>query len=199
MDETLNPAGTDKKPETETLGNISERLGEQAQTEKKVETDQPKAVEPIQFDVEKLSPEQMQALKVRLGVTPDRAVQKKGNAQTFLRKIGGRFVIGIGKAYLALVYDANRLAEVETHKIPVKFHDADKFTDIIYADFMNAERVGCDILSIRQEKNTRVEGEVIQRETGKLVEMEVNVVSYFFTVLLPTGEKVEIEGSASNA
>ncbi len=182
----------------EKVADISERLSNNPPEKKKEREDEPNPVESISFDINKLQPEQLQQLKAMLAVTPDRLSRKKANARTFLRNINGGFVTATKPAYLALVYDATRLSEVETHKIPVKLHNSDKWTDIIYTDFMKADRVPCEILSIREERGRRVEGEVVQRESGRLVEMEVTTVNYFFKVKLPTGEEVEIEGSASN-
>ena len=180
------------------IADIGARLNALPQEERK-RADEPRGVEALPFDIDKLTPEEMQRLKARLAVTPERLSTKKAPARTFLRTIGGRFVVATKPSYLALVYDATRLSEVETHKMPVKFHDSDKWTDIIYTDFMKADRVVCEIVSIREDRGTRTEGEVVQRETGKIVSLEVAVVEYFFTVKLPDGTTTEVAGSASNA
>lgn len=180
------------------VADIGKRLNAiPAQEERK--TDEPRGEDTFPFDMGKLTPEQLQLLKARLAVTPERLSIKKPNARTFLRTIGGNFVVATKPSYLALVYDATRLSEVETHKIPVKFHNSDKWVDVIYTDFMKADRVACEIVSIREERGTKTEGEVVQRETGKIVSLEVAVVEYFFTVKLPDGTTTEVAGSASNA
>lgn len=193
-----NPASTTGE-DNKIVEGIGERLSSQTHEKKEETSNEPKGINTVPFDVGKLTADQLQQLKSMLAVTPERATTKKGNARTFLRNINGGFVIATKPAYLALVYDATRLSEVETHKIPVKLHNSDKWIDIIYTDFMKAERVPCEILSVREEKGRRVEGEVVQRETGKIVEMEVVIVNHFFKVKLPDGTIVEIEGSASNA
>lgn len=180
------------------LGAIGEKLGGQEQEHEK-KPDLPTPQQAIPFDIGKLSPDQLQLLKAQLAVTPERVSQKKGNPTTILRKIGDRFVVAIGKAYLALVYDATRLTEVETHKIRVRFNGDDKDTDIVWTDLQRADRVPCEIVSVRTENSTRKEGEIVQRETGKLIDMEVTMINYFFTVKLPNGTLVEVAGEASNA
>ena len=175
------------------------RLGAVAVEEKKDTSDKPKAEEALPFDMRKLTPDQLQMLKGMLAVTPERAALKKTNARTFIRTIGGKYVVATKNAYLALMYDPTRLTEVETHKIPVRFAGEDKYVDVVYTDFMQAERVACEILSMRQELGHRVEGEVVQRETGKVVQLEATTVNYFFTVKLPDGTMVEVDSTASNA
>lgn len=185
--------------EDDVVADIGSRLGSVVAEEKKDTSDKPKAEEPLAFDFEKLTEAQLQGLKTRLGVTPERATEKKGNARTFIRTIGGKYVVATKNAYLALVYDATRLSEVETHKIPVRFAGEDKYTDIIYTEFMAADRVPCEIVSMRQEVNHRIEGEVVSKETGKLINREATIVNYFFTIKLPDGTTVEVDGTASNA
>ena len=180
------------------VGDIGARLGGEGQQEK-IPEGEPKPIESIPFDMGKLTPDQLQQLKSMLAVTPERITQKKGNPITTVRQINGKYAVAIGKAYLALVYDAARLTEIETHKIPVKFYGEDKFTDVIYPDFMAAEKVKCEILSVSQKEKIREEGEIVKRETGKLVKMEVKMVNYFFKIKLPDGSIAEIEGSAANA
>ena len=184
---------------TTTVEDIGQRLNATPPEQTITPTNEPKAEQPIPFDMGKLTAEQLQLLKSMLAVTPERVATKKANARTFIRTIGGKYVVSTKNSYLALVYDPTRLSEVETHKMPVKFAGEDKFTDVIYTEFMKAERVPCEILRIREEKGRRVEGEVVQRETGKIVEMEVTIVNYFFTVKLPDGTTTEVDGSAANA
>lgn len=193
------PQSTTVEQDKDKVADISARLSENQQEQKTKDTNEPTAQESLAFDMTKLSPEQLQQLKAMLAVTPERLSTKKANARTFIRTIGGKYVAATKNAYLALVYDPTRLTEVETHKIPVKFVGEDKFIDMIYTEFMRAERVPCEIVSIRQEQERRVEGEVVQRETGKIVEMEVKIVNYFFTVKLPDGTTAEIDGTAANA
>lgn len=181
------------------IEDIGSRLSANPPKEVRKNADAPKEQVAVPFDFDKLTPEQLQSLKARLAVTPERVSQKKANARAELRRIDGRYITAIKNSYLALVYDPTRLAEVETHIIPVKFHDSEKFVDINWAKFMLAERVSCEILRMSEEKGHRVEGEILQRETGKYVQMEVTTVNYFFTIKLPDGKEIEVDGSASNA
>lgn len=189
-----NPANDKDK-----IDNISSRLSKNNKEETGEREGEPRVSEAVPFDLAKLSSDQLQQLKSMLAVTPDRPTRKKANPITTIRVIKNKYAIAIKNAYLALAYDPTRLTEVETHKIPVKFYGEEKFIDILYTDFMSAERTPCEILSIRQEQTRRVEGEVISKITGKLVELEAIIVNYFYTIKLPNGKTVEIDGSAANA
>ena len=69
----------------------------------------------------------------------------------------------------------------------------------MYNDFMDLERVQVEVLEQREKVNIREEGEVTQAETGKLVMKEARVVQYFYTLALPNGKTVEVEGKLVNA
>lgn len=198
-----NPSTTSAMPTTndqdkEAVEDISARLSS-APPERPKGTDAPKAVEAIPFDIGKLTAEQLSNLKSMLAVTPERVPTKKKNAITQLRSINGKVVVAIKNAYLTLVYDPVRMTDIEAHKIPVRFAGETEFKDVLYNEFMKSERVMCEIMSIRTQEEIRIEGEVVQRETGRLVNQEVKMVIYFFTVKLPDGTITEIEGSAANA
>lgn len=196
--DTVTPMPSTDEQDKEAVADIGARLSS-APPERPQETDAPKAKLPIAFDIGNLTADQLSLLKSQLAVTPERVPTKKKNAITELRCINGKFVAATKNAYLTLVYDPTRMTEVETHKIPVRFAGETDYKDIIYTEFMKSERVACEIMSIRQEESIRIEGEVVQRETGRLVNQEVKTINYFFTVKLPDGTITEITGSAANA
>jgi hypothetical protein len=60
----------------------------------------------------------------------------------------------------------------------------------------------CEVISSRQVKGSYSEGEVVDKETGRLKERTVTTVIDFFTGKLPEGTTpptVEIQGKAANA
>ena len=189
------------EPSASVLPDISARLGGHEVAREAVATEEPKAVEPAAFDLTKLSAEQLQQFKAMLNATPDRISAKKGNMKIMLRRLQGRFVVDFKPTKLALVYDPVRLSEVEALVMPVRFQGdaADKFTDVLYKDFMLGDQVVCEVLSTRDEKERRVEGEVVQKESGRLVDMEVWTLKRFFTVRLPDNSTIELEAKISNA
>lgn len=199
-EEGSNLTPTPEAPATPVVSAIGARLSGMEKTADVI-PDAPIPKEAVAFDITKLTAEQLQSLKSQLSVTPEHAAMKKGNATTDLRKIQGKYVIDYQNSHLALVYDPARLSEVEALVLPVRFQgdEPGKFTNVLWNDFMLSDRVKCEILSIREVKGSRVEGEIVQRETGRLVAMEVQFVNHFFTVKLPDETTVEIEGKASNA
>jgi hypothetical protein len=189
------------KPEV--VSNISERLSQQ--TEKEVEKDEtlPQANEPMLVDLANLSNEQLQSLKAMLNVTPDRAQQKKGNIRVTVRKVvkdeKDRYIVDFKQARTAIDFEPETGREFESHKIAVKLNGDSEYQDMMYNDFMDLPRVQVEVLSQREVVNMREEGEVTQAETGRLVMKETREVTYFYTLALPNGEQVEVEGKLVNA
>jgi hypothetical protein len=68
-----------------------------------------------------------------------------------------------------------------------------------YTEFMQSDRVAVEVVSQRSEEHIIEEGQVMQRETGKIVMKELKTVDYFYTVKLPTGGTVELQGKMANA
>ena len=163
---------------------------------------EPEAAAPIPFDFSKLTRDDLQRLKEAMDAVPDRATAIKKNPRVNLRRMDGRFVKSFGKAFNALVKDTVERRDIETHKIPVLFFDAEASVDVLYKDFMESERVLVEVIKIRTESDNHVEGEVYSKEKKRMVEMEVTRDKHFFTVRLPDGKgfkEVEIESRVANA
>lgn len=168
----------------------------------------PKDEEPAPaFDLSKLTPEQLIALKAALDNAPLR-ITKKGNPIIKLRRLNERLVLDFGTCINTLYKDELTQVTSEVVLIPVKFMGVDgkaeeKWTNIAYKDFMNAEQIKCEVLDKRSKPGRIVEGEVESNERpGIMVELEVITVQDFFTVKLPEGmgvATVEVEGKIANA
>lgn len=155
--------------------------------------------EPIAIDLSKLTTEQLQTLKAMLNTTPDRVSRKNVNPIASIRRMDGKYVVNFGNAYLALVKDAENRREVERHKIPIQFEGEQGFHDVMYKDFMESDRVKCEIVKTYAEQDNIVEGEVYSKERGAFVEMEVTRMHYTFDVKTPEGSIIRIEGKVANA
>lgn len=151
------------------------------------------------FDLSKLTLEQLQTLKAMLNNTPDRVARKSVNPTTMLRRMNGKIVVNFRNAYLSLVDDPENSRKVERHKIPVQFQGETGFTEVMYKDFMESERVRCEIVKTYAEPDNHVEGEVFSKERGAFVEMEVTSMHYTFDVKTPEGDLIRIEGKVANA
>lgn len=152
------------------------------------------------FDITKLSLEERQALKEMLSATPDSINRKNKVATLSIRKIYDKYVVAFGKAYLNLVDDQVLQKKVERHYIPVLFFGEDKMIPVDYRDFQLSERVNCEIIDKVVKLEPKIEGEVMSRETGTLVNLVRQEVKTFFKIKLPTGEIIEaLDGEFANA
>lgn len=185
-----------KEPES-VADAISQRLSGEAEAGQGEGVAEPE--NPVPFDVTKLSRDQLQYLKQMLAATPDTQKRKKSNPKVFLRRIDDKIVSDYKRAYLALVNDPENNRKVERHVIPIKFFGESTYQDVLYSQFINSERVACEVIQTRQQVEEYVEGETISRETGLPVEMVRKEVKYWFTVKLPSGETAEIEARLANA
>ncbi len=176
--------------------NISERL---SQAESKPVNNQVNSHEPLQFDISKLSGDQLQALKQALNATPDSATRKKENPVVLLRVINGSVVKDFKNAYLGLVEDPENHRQVERHLIPVLLDGARDYVSMRYSEFMQSDRVKAEVISTRKEDDSVVEGTVMSNETGRPTEMLVRRTKDYFTVKLPDGRQMEIEARMANA
>ncbi len=185
------------EPVKDPVASVAERLSETsgADTEQGVIREE----NAVPFDITKLSRDQIQQLKAMLNATPDASRRKKENPRVRLRRIDGQFVQDFKNAYLALVEDKENRREVERHVIPVLFIGAKDFTNVMYSRFINSEQVACEVVDFRQKIEEIPEGEVVSRETGTLVEMVRKEMRVWYTVKLPDGSTVEIEGKVANA
>lgn len=182
------------------VDSVASRLGESA----KPETEQGRENAPapqnaMPFDITKLSKEQLQTLKAMLNDTPEGQIREAKNPEITLRKIDGNYVIDFKNAILGIVKDPETGRDIERHLIPVRFKGTEEFVNVLYSKFINAERVPCEVLSHKEEKKPIVEGAVYSRERGRNVDMVRHIVNSYFTIKLPEGETLEIEGRLANA
>jgi hypothetical protein len=138
-----------------------------------------------------------------LNVTPDQVHQKKGNIKVEIRRVEvegkERFVVDMERARRALSFDATLQKDVETLKLRVKLDGDKEWTDMEYRDFMQLDRVPVEVIAQRQAESITKEGQVRQAETGRIVEKEVKNIVYWYTVKLPSGKTIELEGKMANA
>ena len=191
------------EPVAPVVENIAQRLGQETVKEIKTDEAKPQQATPMLIDLANLSPEMLQTLKSMLNVTPDRVQQKKGNIKIEIRTAEiaevPRYVVDFKTAKMGLRHDVTLQKDVETLMIDVRFNGDEKYTTVPYKEFMQYDRVAVEVVSQRVVEDIRHEGQVMQRETGRLVEKEVKTNLYFYTVALPDGSKVEIEGKMANA
>lgn len=185
------------EPKKDPVASVAERLSETGGAEKEDGVVREEAA--IPFDITKLNRDQIQTLKAMLNATPDASTRKKQNPRIRLRRIDGQFVQDFKNAYLALVEDKENRREVERHVIPVQFIGSKEFTNVMYSRFINSEQVACEVIDYRQKVEEIPEGETISRQTGTLVEMVRKEMRVWYTVKLPDGSTVEIEGKVANA
>ncbi len=182
---------------------ISQRLQQESVQVAEEDRHKPEAHQPMMIDLAKMSMEQLQQLKSMLNVTPDRVQKKMGNIRVIIREVevGGikRYVTDFKDAQIAIDYETNTGREIESHRIPVRLDGDKEYIQMHYSQFMQSNRVPVEVISQRTVDNSVSEGEVLQRETGKIVEKEIKIVTYFYTVKLPNGKEVEINGKISNS
>jgi hypothetical protein len=169
------------------------------------------AVEPAPaIDLTKMSPEQLQQLKAMLNATPDSVRNQRKNPVVMLRRFQGfkpdgsefgGIIVDYQNAYNTLVHNKETNLTSEVLMMKVQFLGDTDWTVIPWKEFMNADQVPCEVASSRQEKGSYSEGEVVNKETGRLMERTVTTVKDFFTVKLPEGTNpptIEIEGKIAN-
>lgn len=178
---------------------ISEKLSQGEAKDKKDGEKVAEPVNPIPFDLNSMSLEQRQQLKAMLAVTPDAQVNKRVNNTVTLRKIDGKIVEDFKNSYQGVVRDDEQNRDVVKPLIPVKLEGEDEYKTLLLSQFINAERVPCEVISKREDKREIKEGETISRKTKQPVEMVRTEVVTFFTIKLPNGDTREIEGRLANA
>lgn len=212
VDDTLNnpamPGEGENNTNTEgdVLGDIAKDLETQGQeaAQAGANEDGPSAVTPQPFDLNNLSADQLATLKAMLNSTPDRVVQKKGNPQVTLTKFNGQLVTEFKGAFNTLVRDEVTNITSEVMLIPVRFLGTTDFVNINYKEFVNGEKVVCEVISRRSEPGVILEGVVISKETGRPVQQEIKTLKEWFTLRIPASEasdikEVEILASMANA
>lgn len=207
-EESLNKAAETMREQTTppaepVVQGIAQRLANQAPAPTPEETAKPTANTPMMIDLANLSTEQLSMLKSMLSVTPDKVQQKRGNIIIQIRKTvvndEDRYIIDFKRSRLALDYHAETGKEYETHVLPVLLDGEAEYKDMNYTEFMQSDRVNVEVLSQRSKETITEEGQVLQRATGKLVNKEVKTMEYWYTVKLPNGEVVELQGKMANA
>lgn len=182
---------------------VASRLAEKAVDEVERPTDVPQPHQTTGFDFSQLSSEQLSMLKAMLSVAPEQVQQAKGNVRIEIRSVdtedGTRYIVDFKNSRKAVGYDVETGHEFETNKIEVLLDGDTEYTDMFYTKFMELERVPVEVMSTRTETQIVNEGQVVQRETGKLVNKEVKINHYYYNVKLPNGKLVELAGKIANA
>lgn len=165
-----------------------------------VDPSKPQAEEPMPFDFSRLTQEQRVQLKRILNATPDRPNAKNKGISIKLRVIDGKILRDFSRAFNGYISDPEEpMRKIAVPKIKVWLFGEEEPREMLYADFMNSERQLFKVLSTRQEVEEKEEGETIHNETGDLVTMVATYITRYFTIMLPTGEKVEIKDKIANA
>lgn len=199
--EDITPDVTPTSDKVEpTPEDIASRLEGENVTTDEDEGDAPKASEPMPFDFTRLSQEQMQTLKRMLNATPDRPTRKAQGISIKLRVIDGKVLRDFGKAYNGYITDPeDTMRKIVVPKIKVWLFGEAEPREMLYSDFMETKRQIFKVLSTRQDVEEVEEGETIHAESGQLVQMIATYITRYFTVQLPSGEKVEIKDKIANA
>jgi hypothetical protein len=147
-----------------------------------------------------LTKEQIQEFKRVLEITPDQPeIRKNKNIEIKLRQIDGKIVEDLKDGTFSIrVRDAND-REVEREHIKIKFFGETEYRAYPYNEFMVSPRIALEVVKIDTQTQDIVVGETMSRVNGRLVEMTRTLVKTRFTVKLPTGELVEIDGKMANA
>lgn len=212
--------------ENQEIEDVASRLSGQGNDLGSASPLSPEEQEPIPaaplpaFDLARLSPDQLMALRDAMAALPQQRSRKRGNPIIKLRRIDGRMVIDFKNAYVTMQKNEETNVTSEVVMMGVRFMGDDgkgetmpdpqdpnklvpKFTKIDWKNFMNADQVKCEVISTRRIPGSIVEGEVESNERpGVMVEMEVRTIQDFFTVKLPEGSPVptvEVEGKIANA
>lgn len=181
----------------ENTSPIPPALGDNNQGQKPAATPPNKPSEPAPaFDISKLSPEQLRDLKAALADIPERS-QNKGHTVT-VRRFNDQYVIGAGTSRTKSVLDPAEQKAVTKVTIPVLYLGAEKFDDVDYKEFMQSERVKCQVVSTREIKDREVHGIVYSQQLKREVEQDVTTRVTYYTVKLPNGETIELFEDAIN-
>lgn len=189
-------------PASPVVASIAQRLAGEAGAGNQATESGVKSVEPVPFDITKLTHEQLQNLQEMLNATPERMRRKLDKPTARLKVLNGSIVVDTKASFLALVDDEVRQKKVEAHIIPVKLLGSDEYVNIRLTEFRKLPTTTVEILSTRQEDDSYIEGEVFSAERKVMVEMLVKRYKYFFTVQVKgdaNAKPFEIDGKMSNA
>lgn len=192
---TKSPAQREITPE-----DVASRLEVNNEAGDEIDVTKPEVVEPQAIDLSQFTPETLQALKRMLNATPDRPNKKAGGISIKLRVIDGKILRDFSRAFNGYINDPEEpMRKIAVPKIKVWLFGETEPREMLYTEFMESERKLFKVVSTRQEVEEKEEGETIHNESGQLVTMIATYIHRFFTVMLPSGEKVEIKDKVANA
>ena len=192
------------------VADIAKELSQQAVAQAEVKEDVPVEAPSKQIDLSQFSPEMLQALKQALAVTPDRAQTKAKKPTIELRVMYmdinreiPKYVVDFKQARMGLKYNSALQKDEETLKILVLFAGDTEYTEVVYSEFMQSDRVKLEVVSQREEKEVYSQGDTYKTlpdgVSKVLVSMDVTTVQYFYTVKLPNGTTIELQDKVVNA
>lgn len=190
-----------QEPEKEVnvADSISKRLGQQATDDVQEESTAPKAQNTMPFNINELSREQLQSLKAMLNATPDGQSKKDRKPTVTIPEINGKIIVDHKKCIQGLVKHPDTQQDVMRPLIPVLFKGEKEYVNILYSEFINSNKITCEVIKHTFEPKTIVEGETISRETGRLVDQVRTEMISYFTVKLPNSdETLELLGHQIN-
>lgn len=184
---------------TEAIGaELTEKAQEQVETT--ATADKPEAAAPVAFNLNDLTADQLANLKAALdGVAPANIRPKKQNSTVTLREMDGKLVVSFSNAFQRLVMDPESRAEKMRQHIAVKFLGEDKETTVFYQDFMSAQRVKCEVVSVKVDHKEKQMGEVYHKDLKRRVPQMVEWDERSMTLKLPDGKMLEINEKYVNA
>lgn len=188
-DGTANTAPMDAN--STAIDQIKEKLSNEGQAEA------PKSSLPP--ELLNLTQDQIREFKRILEVTPDLPDSGKPKAQLIrLREIDGKIVVDFKeRTHYKRVRDEND-KEVERLFIGIRFFGTTEWADYPFKDFINSKQIWCEVLKTDTQTEDKIVGETVSRETGKLVNMVHKLVKTCYTLKLPSGETLEIDGRIAN-
>lgn len=193
-----NQSADEEESAESVVAEIQEELGEEKETEKEEADTKPKAKEPHYIDINNLTPEAVNALREAFEKTPKEQKAEDRYYTVSLREKDGRYIVEVGKAFLAMVHNAEERRDELKQFITVRFHGEKEMETIRFKEFMNLERVDCRIVGMNENKVNTPVGTTKKRDengglTAQLVIMYVNRVVVTFSLKLPTGEVIEVQ------
>lgn len=179
------------------LGSNEANIAAEKETSTKAKNTKP-------FSIEDLSTEQIQLLREKFAKTPQRVLPTQTSHTVDMREIDGKIIIAWKPTYFAKKRDLEKHMDVMKTMIPVLFHKAADFKNILWREeFMEADKVTCDIIKTDISEERKVVGVTYKRDgSGEKTseETERYVVSHkvTYTVKMPDGEEIKIDSSYIN-
>jgi hypothetical protein len=148
------------------------------------------------IDLSKLTQDDLKRLKALLDETPE-TTGKMGRTIT-VRFHDDEYVVGIGQCRSSFVHDPVENKSVGKTVIPVLYFGEEKYKDVDYKDFMQSQRVKCEVLGERKVEDRIVEGIVYSMERKREVEQGLETCVRYYRVRLPNNEEIELFEDAVN-